>query len=342
MQEYILYLDESGIGTHFSISGLIVKKEKIEMLEQGLREIKKCIWDEQFIQDKSPILHCVELTRIRDYREKEQKLEKIFLEYPDYNVLNSKTSEEIKQIYDNIYYKFCKLLKELDTVIIGCVIDKKNLSYLYGNTFNHTDEFLFDMAFKSTIENFSYFLKKNNGIGSIIYESRNGDCDYSEKSKDYKMFDTFCKIKTNGKGMTFCDDATISKTIRYLHIYSKSDNIAGLQVADFIAYNFMQYEKLKDKNKKTEFMKRIYSRLYNGGYDISDKDLRSYFGLRKIPFDYEEVFSLQSQLKKLKKAHENLKTERNNLIRKKEKLEILKVKLVEENKILKENIDNQE
>lgn len=334
MEEYVLYLDESGNKTHFSIGGLIIKKSKIEILEQGLYEIKKCIWDDDFIQHNIPILHCVELTRIKDYRRNKQELPKLFSEYPNYSVLSSKTKDEIKQIYDNVYSKFCKLLKDSDCIIIGCIIDKKNFSFLYGDDMQH-DDLLFDIAFKEVLENYSHFLLKNNSVGDIVYESRNGKYDLTEKSKDYKMYDTFCKIKSCGKGMLFSDERTIAKTIRYLHVFSKTDDVAGLQFADFVVYNLIQCEKIVDDSTKTEFMKKLLDKLYNGMYDISNKDLRYHFGLRKVPFEYQRMFSLDSELDKLKKSYENLKVERNNLIRKKEKFEQLNSELVEENKKLK-------
>ena len=154
------------------------------------------------------------------------------------------------------------------------------------------------------------------------------------------MFDTFCKIKASGRGMLFSDDKTIAKTIRYLHIYSKTDDIAGLQVADFVVYNLIQCERILDEASRTEFMKKLVDRLYNGDYDISVKDFRYHFGLRRIPFDYQRLIYLENRFDKLKKSYENLKTERNNLITKKQNLELSKNKLIEENRKLKKNIDN--
>lgn len=342
MDEYVLYLDESANKNYFSISGVIIKKEKIELLKQELCDIKKCIWDDSFIEQHNPVLHCVELTRIKDYRSNRKLLQKILLQYPNYAILDLKTKDEIKQIYDNVYSKFCKLMKDLECTIIGCIINKIDLSFLYGNAIPHDEDLLFDIAFKEVIENYSHFLLKNNSVGDIIYESRNGQYDLTEKSKDFKMYDTFCKIKACGKGMLFSDEKMISKTIRYLHIFSKTEDIAGLQFADFVAYNLLQCEKIVDENTKTEFMKKIIGKLYNGMYDVSSKDLRYHFGLRRIPFEYQKIFSLENDLEKLKKAYENLKTERNNLICKKQKLEQSKTKLIEENEKLKEFIDNKQ
>lgn len=339
MDEFLLYLDESGNNTHFSISGLIIKKSKIQILEQGLYDIKKCIWDDAFIEGNSPILHCVELTRIKDYRGNKRRLPQLLLEYPNYSVLSAKSKEEIKDIYDNVYSKFCKLIKDSECTVIGCIIDKEDLSFIYGTDIKQKDDLLFDIAFNEVVENFSHFLLKNNGVGSIIYESRNGINDLSDKSRDYKMYDTFCKIKSCGKGMLFSDERTISNTIRYLHIFSKNEDIAGLQFADFIAYNLLQSEKIVDEATKTEFMKKLIDKLYNGMHDVSNRDLRCYFGLKRIPFDYQKMFALENEINRIKRAYDNLKSERNNLIRKKENLEKAKCKLLEENIKLSQSVD---
>lgn len=342
MDEYVLYLDESWNKTHFLIGGLIIKKERTKILERGLRDVKRCIWDDAYINEYNPILHCVDLTRIKDYRSNKIEFPKLLLQYPAYSVLGSKTKEEIKCIYDNVYSKLCKLLKDLECVIIGCIIDKKNLSFIYDDSIKYNDDLLFDITFNGVIENYSHFLLNNNAVGNIIYESRNGKYDLTENSKDYKMFDMFCKIKSCNKGITFCDEKTIKKTIRYLDINSKNDDIAGLQFADFIAYNLLKCEKIVDEATKTEFMKKLINRLYNGKSDISVKDLRWYFGLKRIPFDFNKMYSLEKELDKLKKSYENIKATKKNLAKKKGKLEQSIQKLIEENKILKEGIDNKQ
>ena len=68
--EYVLYLDESEFKSSktFAIAGIAVKKDDICILEQGLEEIKRLIWDEQYIIDNAPVLHCTELQKVFDNR----------------------------------------------------------------------------------------------------------------------------------------------------------------------------------------------------------------------------------------------------------------------------------
>ena len=64
--EYVLYLDESEFKASktFAIAGIAVKKENIDMLEMGVNEIKKLIWDDKYISENNPVLHCTELQKI--------------------------------------------------------------------------------------------------------------------------------------------------------------------------------------------------------------------------------------------------------------------------------------
>lgn len=49
--EYILYLDESEFKNTktFAIAGIAIKKRNISLLEQGMEEVKKYIWSEEYI-----------------------------------------------------------------------------------------------------------------------------------------------------------------------------------------------------------------------------------------------------------------------------------------------------
>lgn len=60
------------------------------------------------------------------------------------------------------------------------------------------------------------------------------------------------------------NQSMMAKTIRYLSIFSKQDNVAGLQLADFIAYNTTAVKSFFKDNNMTEFQNKIAERLYNG------------------------------------------------------------------------------
>lgn len=120
---------------------------------------------------------------------------------------------------------------------------------------------------------------------------------------------------------------------RTIVTYSKSENIAGLQFADFVAYNIIKLEGCKVKEQITDFMKQIHRMAYNGGHSISEIDQRSFWGMRVLP-SYLRMEELLSENKTLRNSYANLKKARNKQKRiidaQKEKI----AQLEEENKRL--------
>ncbi len=110
---------------------------------------------------------------------------------------------------------------------------------------------------QETVENYAHFLYKNNGTGSVVYESRNDENAKTDRSPDFKMYHNFCQIKSSNKGISFMNQSMMAKTIRYLNIFSKRDDVAGLQLADFIAYNTTAVKSFIKDNNKTEFQRKI-------------------------------------------------------------------------------------
>ena len=53
------------------------------------------------------------------------------------------------------------------------------------------------------LEAYTHFLCKVNGTGSIIYEARTNSSNTRSNSLDNKMFHNFCKVKVNGKGVSY-------------------------------------------------------------------------------------------------------------------------------------------
>lgn len=93
--EYVLFLDESEFRTSktFAIAGIALKKDDICILEQGLEEIKKLIWDEEYIRKNNPVLHCTELQKVFDNR----KTNDIVGVKEEYQEFIKKTEEEIEK-----------------------------------------------------------------------------------------------------------------------------------------------------------------------------------------------------------------------------------------------------
>ncbi len=317
MDEYTLYLDESKNSekTIFVIGGIIIKNSEISKLNFAINDAKKCIWTENYINVNHPILHCVELSTIKNSRNNKKFLSTYINIHPTLSILGQKSNSEIKAVYDNVYNICCIALKTIECVTIGCLVDIEKFKYIYGNSIYPKEDILFEVALQEIIENYSHFLLCNKSVGNIVYESRNNEFALTEKSPDFKMYNNFCKIKACNKGLSFVDQETIAKTIRYLYMHGKQEDIPGLQFADFVAYNMIQSVN-RTPAQYTEFMKKVSGRLYNGGYDVSEKDLREYFGLKKLPYNFHKIHLLEDENATLKKSIDNIKTERNNLIKK--------------------------
>lgn len=170
----------------------------------------------------------------------------------------------------------------------------------------------YHIALQKVIENFTHYLSFNDGYGDVVYESRNATGENSAKSPDVKLINIYHKIQANNKGIVYTDSMAIQSRNRTIVTYSKNENIAGLQLADFVAYNIIKLENCKVEQQITDFMKQIHRMSYNGGHSISEKDHRSFWGMRVLP-SHLKMEELILSNKSLKNAYANIKKERNKL-----------------------------
>lgn len=118
------------------------------------------------------------------------------------------------------------------------------------------------------MENFCHFLKNRNGIGKIFYEAIGED-----QSKEMCL--RFHHIKA--MGTMYVSPYAIQKSIISIDFPKKSDNIAGLQIADFIP-NDVARDALKKKKHQFNINREINQAKYDGM--IGNKDR---FGVKIIP-----------------------------------------------------------
>lgn len=312
--EFVLYLDESESRKRksFAIAGIAIKKNDICTLEQGLTEIKKLIWDEEYIRNNNPILHCTELQRIYNCR----KSNDISGVREEYNEFIKKADTEIEKIYTQIYGRISQLLKRVNATAFSCIIKIQQLQDLFFIDEDHNGCHLIDdkynIALQKIIENYTHYLSVNDGYGDVIYESRNTIGENSAKSPDIRLINVYHKIQANNKGIVYTDNLAVQSRNRTIVAYSKNENSAGLQLADFVAYNILKFEGCTIEKQITDFMKQIHRISYNGGHSITEKDQRSFWGMRVLP-SYLRMEELIFSNKKLKSAYNNLKKERNRL-----------------------------
>jgi hypothetical protein len=338
-EEYALYLDESKTHSsgNFTIAGFAVKKDKIPQLQDELEDAKKIIWTKEYIADNNPILHCTELQRVYAKR----KWETVSGVKSEYNVLLQKQPEELEEIYTRIYGRLSKILKDCDATVFSCIIKLKQLHELFCLDETHDGLHLIDdvynIALQNVIESYTHYLAVCDGYGDVVYEARNQEGENSSKAPDFKLVNDYHQIQANNKGIVYTDSLAVQNRNRTIRIHNKTENIAGLQIADFIAYNILKLEACNSNSQKTDFMKQIHRLSYNGGRKLEDKDQRSFWGFRVMP-SYLKMEQLAQSNKTLATSYDNLKKEKKRLIKENRKKDDIIVELEEKIKQL-ENKD---
>lgn len=265
VDEYTLYLDESEIpiidkngvllNRIFAIGGIAVKNTYHDTkLTESLNELKLKIWSEKKYENdyQNFILHEMEITHAhhKHFGKVKHNYNKIFSSYSKYNLL---------------YNEISKLISTNDITTMCTFINYNELNRIYPNiVLNDRLSILMQIL----IENFFHFLYRNNGIGSICYEHiDDGQNKIVQKRYDY----------IRQTGTMYYPAKQINSLIKSLYFKSKSENVAGLQLADFVPNTLGRYKCQKINNSNKNF-NSVYSRLYNGGIDMPEK-----FGLKEIP-----------------------------------------------------------
>lgn len=310
-----MFLDESSDKNKglVLVGGFAIPNTQIELFSKSMTEIKKIIWDDEYIKNNNTILHCTELKYIYNNRRNPDLYRSI--NRPEYKVFRKMEQNQIKSIYERIYFKLCEIIKNFDITVFGCKIDEIKFEYLFESS-NKILEDPYNIAFQVIIENFTHFLNNRNGVGYIVYESRNAENNADKKSPDIKMYENFCKIKSTSKGIPYINQISITNRIRYFDIIRKTTENPGLEFADFIVFNLYKSFFIGDNKDKSEFMKKIEKSLYNGGFPENVKNLKYFYGVRNIPEDYETINKLDKEVRCLRESYKRLKSEKNILLSK--------------------------
>lgn len=284
-REYYLYLDESEDEEKdlFTMAGVIINVENISALQEEIFQIKKLLWEEGYVKKYHPILHSNELNFMK---KNSLNPDRAKLSKGAYHNLAKRTTEEINKAYTRVYHRLTQVIKNEGLTILSCTIHRNQLMELFPFHDKSISKLYisdcYDIAMQVLIENFCHYLIQVDGVGSIIYEARSFG-QLSENSADVKMQDNFCKVKSAAKGISYLNEIAIRKYIRDLMIVDKQYNSAGLQLADFVAFNLIKMNKVTREDEKTAFMKQMYRYAYNGGFCFLQKDVRQFYGVRCLP-----------------------------------------------------------
>ncbi len=253
MNQYTLYLDESETFTKkgdrfFAIGGVIINQVQEGKVESDLNVLKNGLWDgnpnaQQFI------LHEKEITEVQRNGRTSNK---------QYNIFRQKS------ISNHLYTGLSRILKQNNIETMCVCLDKSELSKLYPGEVNDNLTIAIQMLF----ENYCHFLIKNNANGCICYESLQEPGNQPLRQRFYELA---------ALGTMYYTSHCFQTHISGIDFQSKNENVAGLQLADFIPNTFARKcAKLNPKHKS--FKDTVLKNAYDGGMKLERK-----YGLKLIP-----------------------------------------------------------
>lgn len=123
------------------------------------------------------------------------------------------------------YEELIGIIKEFEYVVITIVIDK--LEHTRRYTTWRFDPYHYCLTV--IVERYVLWLRSGNTTGDVMAESRGG-------KEDRRLKDSFERVHSSGSNFMPPEDFQTYLTSRQLKAKPKSNNIAGLQLADLIAH----------------------------------------------------------------------------------------------------------
>jgi len=224
MKRYRLYIDESGDHTYGKLEdparrylcllGLFVEVETYrDSFQPAFEKLKQTHFPHN--PDEPVIMHRAEIINKR-------------------GPFGRLKDQQNTQLFNADLLKF---LSQQDYYLVGMVIDKKTHIERYGSAAYHPYHF----CLAALLERYCGFLNHYNAQGDVMAESRGG-------SEDMKLKEAYHGLYTAGTYYRSKDFFQRALTSVQIKLKPKSANIAGLQVADLLAYPVKQ-EILIERNQ---------------------------------------------------------------------------------------------
>lgn len=259
--KYHLYLDESETHTNgkkriFCIAGIIVKKEVHDnFLVSEVNDIKKKLWGNISINNNQYILHEKDI-RFAQNQNNKFKLHEID---PIYRIFKDNRPSSL------LYNGLEKIINNPEiTVIGGCIVSNE----IYKHYDNHILPEKQLIIMQVLLENFCHFLRSKKAEGHIFYEA-------VEEKANNLMRRRFNHIEL--MGTMYVSPKAIQDHIVDMQFPNKTENVVGLQIADFIPNNIVRKVGGKPKHR-FNLNEAIRLSRYDGGIMKHDK-----FGVKIIP-----------------------------------------------------------
>lgn len=260
-KNYTLFLDESE--THdnhkhyFCIAGVIIADDDYSSVQHDIDSLKSIIWND-LSSPQNVILHQMRISEAEKGRLDTRN-------YPEYNRFRSMSTRQ------KFYNEFKKVFVNNSITLVGGSLYTEDLMTFYscnssGHNTNITDKYL--VCLQLLLENYCHFLCTNNGLGKIIYETR-------ETKGDEQLRNRFYHIKLMGS--MFIDRTTMDKRLLGMDFVSKESNNVGLQIADFIPNAFARDHAGFARQRPNIFSTLAYHR-YDGNVGKQER-----FGIKYMP-----------------------------------------------------------
>ena len=234
MKEYYLFLDESKPNTNFrnfTLGGVVIEKNVYEnIIKPETLKIKR----ECFGND-DVILHEI------DIRKKQGEYISV-----------------TKQQQEKFFAKLENLFASSEVIVLAVSINIDELDMLYGE--NDRND-IYYIALQLLMENYTHFLIANDGTGELYLES-------TDAVNNSKLQNLFHMLKATGT--LFVKKEVLQNRLGAISFPPKSDNIIGLQLADFIP-NVLARKALGKNQKPFSIYKGIENKLYDGKINKKDR-----------------------------------------------------------------------
>lgn len=258
---YRLYIDESGDHTYKDLSyvshrylgllGCIFERAgDYQRVADELKSLKQIFWPNPD-PDIPVIFHREDMINCRGY----------------FSIFRDKN---IREQFNNSLMDY---LKRQRFTIINVILDKKAHVTQYKYPMNP-----YDYCLTAILERYCGWLKMKKNFGDVLAESRGGKEDRQLKAVYKKIYHR----GTNQRDSTFFSNVLTSCEIK---IKPKITNIAGLQIADILAYPFKEKIFYERGIRTNNFVGTFNEKVYNA---VSDKLNRRRFNGRIA--GYGEVF----------------------------------------------------
>jgi hypothetical protein len=166
------------------------------------------------------------------------------------------------------------LLQSLDYTVITVVIDKLEHQQRYQVW--RFDPYHYGLTV--LVERYVFWLKARNAVGDVMAESRGG-------KEDRRLKDSFERVYTRGSDFIAPEIFAAHLTSKQLKVKPKSNNIAGLQLADVVAHpSFRATQALREgRPLPGNFGSRVGQILETGKYNRSPQGQIEGWGRKWLP-----------------------------------------------------------